>query len=188
MFDAQCDFATVVYGASDDPDRLLLDFAEELRREGVRAAGLVQLDRGHHPSDDGDLRTVVLSNREVVHLNHHRERDTPRCRLDGSSLASLAKTIEAAIREGADLVVINRFGKLEAEGKGLIELIQLAAKADIPMLIAVPEHRFAAWIAYSGGMSVRLPCRREALDRWWRSVAMQGDGPRAATGFCAHSE
>ena len=27
MFDAQCDFAAVVYGVNDDPDRLLLYFA-----------------------------------------------------------------------------------------------------------------------------------------------------------------
>jgi len=61
--------------------------------------------------------------------------------LTADKLASIAKIIEAAIHEGADLVVINRFGKLEARGKGLIELIQKAAEADIPVLIAVPEHR-----------------------------------------------
>ena len=42
MFDAQCDFAAVVYGLRDNPDRLLLDFTEDLRRSGVRTAGLVQ--------------------------------------------------------------------------------------------------------------------------------------------------
>jgi hypothetical protein len=70
-FDAQCDFASVVYGPQDDPDRLLIDFALE---------------------------------------------------------------------------------------------------ADIPVLIAVPERRFSDWIRFSDGMNVRLPCRREALDLWWRSV------------------
>jgi hypothetical protein len=29
MFDAQCDFAAVVYGPNGYPDRLLLDFAED---------------------------------------------------------------------------------------------------------------------------------------------------------------
>ncbi len=93
--------------------------------------------------------------------------------------------IEAAILEGADLVVINRFGKLEATGKGLIELIQQAADADIPVLIAVPEHRFAGWIKYSAGMSVRLPCRRAALDRWWESVAMGLSGQNTEATLCA---
>ena len=44
MFDAQCDFAAVVYGVRDNPDRLLLDFTEDLRRSGVRTAGLLQLN------------------------------------------------------------------------------------------------------------------------------------------------
>jgi hypothetical protein len=114
----------------------------------------------------------MLSTREVIPVAHERNLAATGCGLDCRKLASIAKMIEAAIQEGADLVVINRFGKLEATGKGLIELIQQAADADIPALIAVPEHRFAGWIKYSAGMSVRLPCRRAALDRWWQSVAM----------------
>jgi nucleoside-triphosphatase THEP1 len=183
MFDAQCDFAAVVYGVKDDPDRLLLDFTEDLRRSGVRTAGLVQLNSSPRQSDDREVRTVILSSGEVVPVAHDRNLGPTGCELHCGQLASIAKLIEAAIHGGADLVVINRFGKLEAKGKGLIELIQQAAEADIPVLIAVPEHRFAGWIKYSAGMSVRLPCRRAALDRWWQSVAM-GVGTIATT-FCA---
>ena|SRR5215472_4538470 len=61
MFDAQCDFAAVVYGVRDNPDRLLLDFTEDLRRSGVCTAGLVQLNSWMGQSDDHDVRTVVLS-------------------------------------------------------------------------------------------------------------------------------
>jgi len=185
MFDAQCDFAAVVYGLRGNPDRLLLDFTEDLRRSGVRTAGLVQLDNWTGQSGDREVRTVVLSSGEVVPLAHDRNLGATGCGLDCGQLASIAKLIEAAIHEGADLVVINRFGKLEAKGKGLIELIQQAAEADLPVLIAVPEHRFEGWIKYSAGMSVRLPCRRAALDRWWRSVAMEASGRSTATTFCA---
>jgi nucleoside-triphosphatase THEP1 len=181
MFDAQCDFAAVVYGVKDNPDRLLLDFTEDLRRSGVRTAGLVQLDSWTSPSDDRPVRTVVLSTREIIPVAHERNLAATKCGLDCRKLASIAKMIEAAIQEGADLVVINRFGKLEATGKGLIELIQRAADADIPVLIAMPEHRFAGWIKYSAGMSVRLACRRTALDRWWQSVAMGPSGRSTAT-------
>jgi nucleoside-triphosphatase THEP1 len=185
MFDARCDFAAVVYGVKDNPDRLLLDFTEDLRRSGVRTAGLVQLDSWTGQSDDRAVRTVVLSTREVIPVAHERNLAATGCGLDCRKLASIAKMIEAAIQEGADLVVINRFGKLEATGKGLIELIQQAADADIRALIAVPESRFAGWIKFSAGMSVRLPCRRAALDRWWQSVAMGLSGRSTATTLCA---
>ena len=57
MFDAQCDFAAVVYGLRDNPDRLLLDFTEDLRRSGVRTAGLVQLGNWTVQSSDREVRT-----------------------------------------------------------------------------------------------------------------------------------
>jgi nucleoside-triphosphatase THEP1 len=185
MFDAQCDFAAVVYGVKDNPDRLLLDFTEDLRRSGVRTAGLVQLDDPTSQSNDRELRTIMLSSGEIVSVAHNRDLGAVDCGLDCGQLASIARLIEAAIQEGADLVVINRFGKLEANGEGLIDLIRQAAEADIPVVIAVPEHRFARWITYSAGMTVRLPCQRAALDRWWQSVAMEGSGQGTATTFCA---
>jgi hypothetical protein len=104
MFDAQCDFAAVVYGVRDNPDRLLLDFAEDLRRSGVRTAGLVQLDSRTGQSDDRAVRTLVLSTREVIPVAHERNLAATECGLDCRTLASIAKLIRVAIQEGADLV------------------------------------------------------------------------------------
>src|SRR5260370_10347176 len=94
--------------------------------------------------------------------------DAGGCRLDDQRLGELADRLTAAIDDGPDLVVINRFGRAEAEGRGLVKPIAQALKADIPVLIAVPQRRFFDWIRFSEGMNVRLPCRREAVDRWWR--------------------
>ena len=66
----------------------------------------------------------------------------------------------------------------------LIDLIPQALDADIPVLIAVPEERFAAWIKFSEGMNVRLACRRDALDRWWRAVAGAPRNSGTAETFC----
>ena len=44
-FDAQCDLAAVVYGPDDDPDRLFIDFADDLNRSGRRTIGLIQVGR-----------------------------------------------------------------------------------------------------------------------------------------------
>jgi hypothetical protein len=43
--------------------------------------------------------------------------------------------------------------------------------ADIPVVIAVPSHRFADWIRFADGMSVKLRCHREALEAWWSAVS-----------------
>ena len=84
--------------------------------------------------------------------------------------------VASAIDQGADLVIVNRFGRQEREGKGLSYLIERALSADIPVVIAVPSHRFADWIRFADGMSVKLRCNRAALDSWWNAVSARNAG------------
>ncbi|WP_229162982.1 DUF2478 domain-containing protein [Bradyrhizobium brasilense] len=95
------------------------------------------------------------------------------CKLDLSRLQAAGIRVANALAEGADLVVINRFGKRERDGKGLGFLIERALGADIPVVIAVSRTSFADWITFAGGMSVKLACDRHALDAWWHSVSLR---------------
>ena len=122
--------------------------------------GVVQLGRSCR-AENPRLGVVMLPDGEVVRLasqdfSSQAAAHITGCRLDSDWLASLATRLAAAIEAGADVVIINRFGRLEAEGKGLTDLIRQALDADIPVLIAVPERRFATWIRFSEGMNVRL--------------------------------
>jgi hypothetical protein len=188
-FDAQCDVAAVVYDAGDDPDGLLIDFVDDLRRAGLRPVGVVQAGRSCR-AESPRLGVVVLPGGDTVCLVADPGACDAGCRLDAGRLADLARRLAAAIQEGADLVIINRFGSSEAKGGGLIDLIVQALDADMPVLIAVPERRFPDWIRFSGGMNVRLACRRDALDRWWRSVAQSAVRRRPSTAdtFCELAE
>ena len=78
-FDAQCDLAAVVYGADDDPDRLISGFAADVRRSGRRPVGVVQLGRSCR-AENPRLGVVVLPGGEVVRLAPHEtvQADTPR--------------------------------------------------------------------------------------------------------------
>jgi Protein of unknown function (DUF2478) len=185
-FDAQCDLAAVVYGPDDDPDRLFIDFADDLSRSGRRTIGVIQVGRSCR-SEQPRLGVVVLPGDEVVPLVDDLSSCTTGCRLNVGRLTGVAKRLAAAIAGGSDLVIINRFGHAEAAGGGLIDLITSALNAGIPVLIAVPEHRFPALIKFSAGMNVRLACRREALDRWWKSVTgapANGGPPNGVRTFC----
>jgi hypothetical protein len=183
MFDAECDVAAIVYGAHDDPDRLMLEFTRDLYRSGRRPVGVIQRGRSCHAENPG-LGVVLLSGGDAMALTADLAPHAAGCRLDAGRLADVAGRLATEIEAGADLVVINRFGRSEAEGEGLIDLIRQALAGDIPVLIAVPEQRFATWIAFSGGMNVRLECRREALDRWWRSVAPPARRIDSPSTFC----
>jgi len=174
MFDAQCDLAALVYETDQEPDTVLHDFAASLGRQGIRAVGLVQL--GHREVDVPKLNAVMLHSGEQVRLFQDLGPGAKGCKLDVGQLLDAGSRVADAIDQGADLVIINRFGKQEREGKGLAYLIERALSGDIPVVIAVPAHRFDEWIAFADGMSVKLPCSREALDAWWLKVSSRG-GP-----------
>lgn len=169
MFDAQCDLAALVYEETENPDEVLLGFCADLKRDGFRPVGLVQ--HGHCQGDQSDLSALLIHTSEQVRLFQNLGSCSVGCRLDVSQLITAGSRVVTAMDHGADLVVINRFGKLEREGKGLSFLIELAMSSGIPAVIAVPSHRFADWVKYSEGMSVKLSCSEASLHRWWRTIS-----------------
>jgi Protein of unknown function (DUF2478) len=177
MFDSQCDLAALVYERNQNPDEILRDFASDLKAGGYRAVGLVQT--GHHCLDAPKLSAMLVHTGEELQLFQELGACATGCRLDVGQLLDAGAQVAGAIEEGADLVIVNRFGRQEREGKGLSYLVERALSADIPVVIAVPSHRFADWIRFADGMSVKLRCDREALDAWWQAVSARNAGPGA---------
>ena len=169
MFDSQCDLAALVYEQHEDPDQILRDFATDLNGRGYRAVGLVQL--GHHCVDAPKLSAMLVHTGEELQLFQDLGACAAGCRLDVGQLLDAGSQVASAIDQGADLVIVNRFGRQEREGKGLSYLIERALSADIPVVIAVPSHRFADWIKFADGMSVKLHCNRPTLDAWWSAIS-----------------
>ncbi|WP_439924243.1 DUF2478 domain-containing protein [Nitrobacter sp. JJSN] len=168
MFDAQCDLAALVYDERQDPDEVLREFASGLNANGHRAVGIVQLSR-HHP--DASLSATLVPTGEQLRLFQNMDTYSAGRRLDLGQLTGAGERIARILDEGADILIVNRFGRQEREGKGLVHLIERALGADIPVVIAVPSHHFADWIKFAGGMTVKLHCDRESLDAWWSLVS-----------------
>jgi hypothetical protein len=174
MFDSQCDLAALVYEPDQDPDQVLRDFAADLRTSGYRAVGLVQT--GHHCLDAPKLSAMLLHTGEELQQFQNLGACAKGCRLDVGQLLDAGAQVASAIDQGADLVIVNRFGRQEREGKGLSYLVERALSADIPVVIAVPGHRFSDWIKFADGMSVKLRCERAALEAWWSAVSARSVG------------
>jgi hypothetical protein len=171
MFDAQCDVAALVYEADQQPDGVLLDFVSMLRAEGLRPVGLVQC--GHHNAGVAELAATMVHSGERVDLFQEAAIYTQGRRLDLDKLAAARVAMMAAIDEGADLLIVNRFGRQEQRGRGLAHLIEYALDADAPVVVPVPAFRFDDWIAYIEGMCGKLPCESTALAAWWNGLAQR---------------
>ena len=172
MFDAQCDLAALVYEEGQDPDAILRDFAAELNASGRRVVGMVQTGQ----CADSSLSAVLVHSSEVLLLAQPATFPGSGCKLDLGRLQDAAARVAGAMETGADLVIVNRFGKRERNGKGLSRVIERALDADIPVVIAVSSNSFADWIKFADGMSVKLRCDRASLDAWWNAVSARNSG------------
>lgn len=169
MVDAQGNLAALVYDENQDPDAVLRDFAADLNARGFRAVGMVQGGQ----CVDSSLSAVLLHSGETLLLAQDFDPAATGCRLDVGRLQNAGARIAGALDAGADLLIVNRFGKRERDGGGLGYLIERARDANTPVVIAVSIHRFADWITFAGGTSVKLACDRHALEAWWRNVSQR---------------
>jgi hypothetical protein len=117
MFDAQCDLAALVYVEGQDPDEILRGFASGLNATGHRAAGIVQLGR-HYP--DADLSATLVPTGEQLRLFQDMDAYSAGCRLDVGQLMGAGERIARILDEGADILIVNRFGGRSARARVLL--------------------------------------------------------------------
>ena len=162
--------AAVLYRPQDDVDTLLADVAESLAREGVRVGGIVQRNIKGAGGKNGMLAVDLMSGREIS-ICQPLGSGAMACKLDAGGLAEAAVAIARAIGAEVDLLVINKFSKQEASGKGLRSEFAEAIMAGVPLLTAVPEKCLADWRAFTGDIGTTLLCERPVVEGWWRELS-----------------
>jgi uncharacterized protein DUF2478 len=166
MLDSERYLAALVYDDQQDPDAVLRDFANDTNAQGFRVVGMVQAGQ----CADSSLSAVLVHNGETLLLAQDFDPNASGCRLDIDRLQNAGARVADALDSGADLLIINRFGKRERDGRGLGYLIERARDAKTPVVIAVSSHRLADWTTFAGETE-ELACERAALDAWWRVVS-----------------
>jgi hypothetical protein len=172
--------AAIVYADGVYPDRLLRQVIGPLRDRGVPLAGLLQVEQGmaasEHPCDRvlEDLTSGVTGA-----LAEDRGRHARGCRLDVGMLTELADSIQASLHADAPhLLVINKFGKVEAQGGGMRAAIADAVALGIPALVGVPVRNLDSWRAFTAGFATELAPETAAIERWLTGHGLGGDAPR----------
>jgi len=156
-------------------DRVLADLALRLEAEGHRLAGTVQvnLERAGDPRCDMELR--ILGADETVRISQNLGRGARGCRLDPDGLERAVALAERGLGKPADLVLVNKFGKHEADGRGFRPLIAQALAEGIPVLTAVNRSNLEAFLAFTDGIAEELPPEPEPLIGWCRrAIAAPG--------------
>ena len=67
--------------------------------------------------------------------------------------------------------MVNRFGRLESEGGGMIAEIGRACADGLPLIVCVPKRFLPAWDAFAAGLDAKLPPASAAIEGWWAALA-----------------
>lgn len=158
--------AAVLYGALDNVDELMASAASALQARGLRLAGVVQHNRGSCAQDDGAMLLEDLATGVIIPISDPDVPASAGCRLDPAGLARGAASVARALDGMPDLLVINKFGKREAHGRGLRDEIGEAIGRGIPVLTAVRDNMRTAWSEFAGDDWTPLPPDAEAIIAW----------------------
>ncbi|OJU25335.1 MAG: hypothetical protein BGN91_13415 [Nitrobacter sp. 62-13] len=151
-------------------DSLIAECAAALAARGYRLGGVVQSNPHREGRRRCDMYVKDLLGGGEVKISLDRGNEARGCRLDQDAFARIDAWIERAVLEHVDLVVINKFGKEEAQGRGLRSVIAEALIAEIPLIIGVSEHNLDDFLAFAGEAANRLKPDVEAITAWCRNA------------------
>lgn len=168
--EAPCLAAAVVADGSCDVDELLGVVARRQQDAGRRVRGLLMTPRGPARDCATDMVLTDLATGEAFLVSQPRAPASAGCRADLQGFAAASRVLRRAQDERPDLVISNRFGGLEALGRGFrAELLELMARG-LPLLTAVVPKHLTAWREFAGPASELAP-ELAAIEAWIDALA-----------------
>jgi|TARA_R100000789_G_scaffold30499_2_gene34223 nucleoside-triphosphatase THEP1 len=152
-----------------DTDQLLFTLAQDLAAEGYRTCGTVQIntDRGGHPCD---MDVQVLPDGPVLRISQNLGAEAKGCRLDPAVLETAVGLVEMQLKTAPELLIVNKFGKHEADGRGFRSVIAEAISRDIPVLVGVNSLNLDAFQEFVGPEATELAPSAKVLVSWLQAA------------------
>jgi nucleoside-triphosphatase THEP1 len=164
----------VVYDDGLFADALIAQCAAGLVASGYRLGGIVQSNAHRRGRRRCDMYVKDLLGGDEIKISLDRGNEARGCRLDPDAFARIDAWVERAVFEGVDLLIINKFGKEEAHGRGLRPVIADALIAEIPLVIGVSTRNLRDFLTFVGDSATRLRPDIEAVAGWCRNAIERG--------------
>ncbi len=173
--------AAIVYGEREHPDGFFAALARAAAMAGLVVTGVVQRDEAVPGRRRCDMHLDIIGSAISVPISVYRGEDARGCRLDLAGLSRAIAVLAQRIAERRpDLLIVNKFGKTEAEGGGLRDIIAAALTDGIPILIGIPARNLPAWRAFAGDYALEAAISDAALSEWLNARGVPEDGVQAA--------
>lgn len=149
-----------------DTDLILFQLAQCLMKAGLNPCGTVQINTERSDGGRCDMDVQVLPKGPVIRISQTLGKETRGCRLDPAALEQSVAMTETALSEGADLLIVNKFGKHEAEGRGFRTAIATALERGTPVLVGLNQLNREAFFDFIGDLGCELPAEVKKLEAW----------------------
>lgn len=153
-----------------DMDGLLLQVANTLISRGFHPAGTVQINTERPGDGPCDMDVKILPKGPALRISQHLGTGAKGCRLNPEALeTAVAHVARDLARPDAppECLIINKFGKHEAEGRGFRDVIAQALIQDIPVLVGVNALNRDAFLEFSDGLAEEVPATLPDLLAWF---------------------
>lgn len=147
-------------------DALVRTVCHDLRRQGWQVGGLWQEHVPVAVDRKPPMQVVDMRTGQVFGISQDCGALSQGCCLDPGGVAQASVVLRQALADRVDLAVANRFGALEATGRGLADELAALACAGIPVLTVVARRHLDAWRNFTGGAGAELPLHLPTLSDW----------------------
>lgn len=165
--------ASVILPGRGDTDVLLHSFATRMLAKGLRVRGLVQINAARTDGQKCDMDVQVLPDGAAFRISQALGQGARGCRLNSEALELSVAAVAATVRDGADLFILNKFGKQEAEGRGYRHLLADVVSMGIPVLVGLNALNREAFYHFAGDYAQPCPPTLRALERWAAAISRQ---------------
>jgi nucleoside-triphosphatase THEP1 len=147
-------------------DALLTQAADRLLGKGMRVQGIVQINTHRPDCHKCDMDVRVLPDGPVIRISQSLGPEARGCRLDTAALEGAIHEVRRRVGDGAEVLILNKFGKHEAEGRGFRDLIAQALMNGIPVITAVSSLNLEAFLKFTDGFAVQIDAVEGAVCAW----------------------
>ena len=163
----------LLYDNSIDVDAILAAAVADARARGIAVAGLLQRFGTRLDNNKRSMWVDDIQTEQAIRLDAPRGPGAQGCSLDPDALSRAACLLQRATESDADLIVVNRFGNAEADGRGMRAEFAGAICAGAAVLIAVRYSLLNDLEGFLGGPAYLLLPSPIAIANWAEAIVGQ---------------
>lgn len=163
----------IVHQRAEAADEPLQAFIQYLQEQSKLVLGVVQAPEEVSFAFNSKMGITNLSNGEYISIAQDLGQHNTSCCLDSEAVSNASIILQQARDQNPDLIVVNRFGKLEAEGEGFADEMLEIMSQGLPMITVVSHQFLEAWQSFSGGLATELTPDLDALKQWFTQTETQ---------------